>query len=147
MTAPPHLRLVPPLAADSRATWLTAAERDARAFVVRHGHALADPSLAGWVLEECAERAFDDAARRGAWEQLRITELWLRLGNMHRFFPQPRLVIAYYDTLGAFIPWLTTRGQLSRAREANMLVELEHGGAPLLERARDALRERQARRR
>lgn len=141
----PHLRLVPPLPADPRVAWLATAERDARGFVARHGHALSDPSLASWVIEECAERAWDLRTRTGAWEQLRIAELWLRLRNMHRFFPQPRLVLAYYDTLRAFVPWLVVQGRLSRSHGARMLEEHERTAAPLLERARGALRGRMMR--
>jgi hypothetical protein len=147
MTNSPHLRLVPPLHADPLVAWLALAQRDARAFVARHGHVLSDPSLASWVIEECAERAWDPTVRAGAWEQLRVTELWIRLGNMHRFFPQPRLVVAYYDTLRTFLPWLATQGRLARERGVKMLEEHEHAGGPLLERARDTLRARMVRRR
>jgi hypothetical protein len=141
------LRLVPPLPADPRAAWIATAERDARGFIMRHGHALADPSLASWVIEECAERAFRNCERRGAWELLGVTELWLRLGNMHRFFPQPRLVIAYYDTLRAFLPWLVMQGRLSRDHGSRMLHEHESSAAPLLERALELLKQRQISRR
>jgi hypothetical protein len=147
MIDPSHLRLVPPLPADPLRTWLARAERDAQSFVARHGHSLPDPSLASWVIEECAERAWDPAARLGAWDQLRVAELWLRLGNMHRFFPQPRLVLAYYDTLRAFLPWLVVQGRLTRDHGARMLDEHERASGPMLERARDALRERMVRRR
>ncbi len=143
----PHLRLVPPLPADPLVAWLARAQRDARGFVARHGHALLDPSLAGWVLEECAERAWDPAACMGAWQQLRLAELWLRLGNMHRFFPQPRLVVAYHDTLATFLPWLVVQGRLSREHGMRMLDELERAAGPMLERARSTLRERMVRRR
>ncbi|MET0284341.1 MAG: hypothetical protein ABW352_07720 [Polyangiales bacterium] len=147
MIHPPHLRLVPPLKADPLVAWLALAQRDARGFVARHGHVLSDPSLANWVLEECAERAWDPVARAGSWELLRVTELWLRLANMHRFFPQPRLVIAYYDTLRLFLPWLVTQGRLPRERGVPMLEEHERAAEPLLERARDTLRARMVRRR
>jgi hypothetical protein len=143
----PHLRLVHPSPTDPLLAWLTQAERDARGFVARHGHALSDPSLAGWVIEECADRAWDPVARAGAWQQLRVAELWLRLGNLHRFFPQPRLVVAYYDTLRAFLPWLVLQGRLTREHGARMLQEHERAGEPMIERARDTLRERWVRRR
>lgn len=143
-SAPTHLRLVSPTP-DARASWTARAERDARAFVARHGHALSDPSLAGWVIEECAELAWDAAPReeRGHWTSLRVGELWLRLANMHRFFPQPRLVIAYYETLRAFLPWLAMRGLLAREPAARMLEELERVGASMLEHAREQLASRQ----
>jgi hypothetical protein len=139
--APSHLRLVPPLPPDPRAAWMHLAERDSRGFIARHGHALPDPSLVAWVLEECAELAWE-RDQRGGWEALRVAELWLRLGSMHRFFPLPRLVVAYYETLRAFFPWLVLHGRLAREHGVHMLAELERAGTPMLERAREQLRQR-----
>lgn len=139
--APNHLRLVPPLPPNSRALWMQRASRDGQSFIARHGHALSDPSLAAWVLEECAELAWE-RDQVGGWEALRVAELWLRLGSMHRFFPQPRLVVAYYETLRAFFPWLALHGRLARERGVHMLDELERAGTPMLERAREQLRQR-----
>jgi hypothetical protein len=139
--APTHLRLVAPARPDARASWTACADRDARAFITRHGHALSDPSLAAWVIEECAELAWDaaPAEQRGSWSSLRLPKLWLRISNMHRFFPQPRLVIAYYDTLRVFLPWLSMRGLLEREHAVRMLEELDRVGLSMLERAREQL--------
>lgn len=135
----PHLRLVSEPTQDRQQAWFAQAERTARQFVRRHGHALSDPSLADWVVEQCAELAWE--AREGAprWSSLRVGELWLRLANLHRFFPQPRLVVAFYDTLRAFLPWLASQGLLEREACLQMIDQLEFVRSPMLERARDQL--------
>jgi hypothetical protein len=146
-----HLRLVAEPVRDAHQAWLARAERDGHHFLQRHGHLLSDPSLAGWVSEQCAELAWEARDGEPGWSALRITDVWLRLGNLHRFFPQPRLVVAFYETLRAFLPWLSSRGELDRELCGRMLEQLELVRSPMLERAREQLllrtrfRERQGR--
>lgn len=147
----PHLRLIVEPSRDAQQVWLARAARDGRQFLQRHGHLLSDPSLTEWVTEQCAELAWEARDGEPRWAALRIADVWLRLGNLHRFFPQPRLVVAFYETLRAFLPWLTVRGELEREPCARMLEQLEFVRSPLLERAREQLalrhrfRERQRR--
>jgi hypothetical protein len=138
-SGPPHLRLIVEPTRDLQQAWYTRAEREGRQFLLQHGHALSDPSLANWVVEQCAELAWE--ARDGApsWSALRVGDVWIRLGNLHRFFPQPRLVIAFYETLRAFLPWLSARRELPRELCVRMLDQLEFVRSPLLERAREQL--------
>jgi hypothetical protein len=138
-----HLRLVVEPVRDLQYAWFERADRGGKQFVLRHGNTLSDPSLAEWVVEQCAELAWE--ARDGVprWSGLHVRELWLRLGNLHRFFPQARLVVAFYETLRAFLPWLVARGELSREACLRMLEELELVRSPMLERAREHLALRQ----
>jgi hypothetical protein len=140
--AHPHLRLVVEPTHDVQHAWYARADHDARLFLLRHGHLLADPSLAHWVVEQCAELVWE--WRRGApdWSALRVGEVWLRLSNLHRFFPQPRLVVAFYETLHVFLPWLSSQAQLERASCHSMLEQLEAVRSPMLERAREQLVQR-----
>jgi len=135
----PHLRLVTEPTHDLQQAWFARAERTSQQFVRRHGNALSDPSLADWVVEQCAELAWESRSGAPQWSALRIAELWLRLANLHRFFPQPRLVVAFYDTLRAFLPWLTTQGQLEREACIAMIEQLEVVRSPMLEKAREQL--------
>ncbi|MEY4512095.1 MAG: hypothetical protein RLZZ450_4217 [Pseudomonadota bacterium] len=135
----PHLRLVVEPVPDAHHAWLARAEREGRQFLSRYGHLLSDPSLAEWVTEHCAELVWEARDGEPAWAALRITDVWLRLGNLHRFFPQPRLVVAFYETLRAFLPWLSARGELEREQCSRMLEQLEFVRSPMLERAREQL--------
>jgi len=139
----PHLRLVAEPGRDAQYAWFERALRCSRQFLLRHGNTLSDPSLADWVVEQCAELAWETREGTPQWSSLRVRELWLRLGNLHRFFPQPRLVVAFYDTLRVFLPWLVARGELSRESCLRMLEELELVRSPMLERAREQLALRQ----
>jgi hypothetical protein len=143
MTARPsarsHLRLVIEPTHEDQQSWYAQAERDARLFLLRCGHQLSDPSLTHWVVEQCAELAWHWRAGRPAWSALRVGEVWLRLANLHRFFPQPRLVVAFYDTLLAFLPWLASQGRLDHTACRAMLEQLERAREPMLERAREQL--------
>jgi hypothetical protein len=134
----PHLRLVTSTAPAQQA-WFAQAERDALEHVTRHGHLLSDPSLAPWVVEQCAELIWESQRGAASWDALSIAEVWRRLANLHHFFPQPRLVIAHYETLRVFLPWLSTQGRLERGRCLAKLAELEQASASLLERAREQL--------
>lgn len=122
-------------------TWSAAAAQEGRAFLLQRGHVLSDPSLATWVIEQCAELIAEHAAEL-AWSALPVDELWRRLENLQRFFPQPRLVIAHDETLRAFVWWLCGRGLLTRARGEQMLTELERHGGATLARAHEALARR-----
>jgi hypothetical protein len=135
----PALRLVVEPTLDVQHRWYARAEHDARLLLMRHGHLLSDPSLASWVVEQCAELAWEWKRGQPCWSALRIEEVWRRLDNLHRFFPLPRLVVAYYETLSAFLPWLVARGQLSRHTCAAQLEELERVRSPMLEQARAQL--------
>lgn len=142
----PTLRLVVQPTLDLQQAWYARAEHDARTFLMRHGHLLSDPSLAPWVVEQCAELVWQ--WREGAapcWSALRVRELWQRLDNLHRFFPLPRLVIAYYETLSSFLPWLAARGQISKETCIALLEELERVRSPMLEEASAQLAARSSR--
>lgn len=141
----PALRLVVEPTLDLQQAWYMRAEQDARTFLMRHGHLLSDPSLTHWVVEQCAELVWEwkDGAAP-SWAVLRVRELWRRLDNLHRFFPLPRLVVAYYETLSAFLPWLAARGQLTKQRCVEMLDELDVVRSPMLEEAQQLLASRSA---
>ena len=143
-TRTPHLRLVvEPTEARQRA-WFARVDRELRSFLARHGHALSDPSLAHWVIEECAELAWTARPDQPGWDALRVAASWHRLSHLHRFFPQPRLVVAFYETLRAFLPWLMQHGRLERGACLAMLQQLELVRSPLLEQARAQLERRYA---
>ena len=135
----PHLRLVIEPTEDHQHAWYAQSDREARQFLARSGHLLSDPSLAHWVVEQCAELAWQWRSGPPAWSVLRIDDVWLRLANLHRFFPQPRLVIAFYETLRHFLPWLAAEGRLERNVSLAMLDQLERVRSPMLERAHDLL--------
>lgn len=143
MTALPssraHLRLVIGPPDDLQHAWYAESEREARQFLARAGHLLADPSLAHWVVEQCAELVWQWRSGPPAWSALRVGEVWLRLANLHRFFPQPRLVVAFYETLSHFLPWLVRAGRLDHSLSLAMLDQLERVRSPMLERAQDQL--------
>jgi len=134
----PHLILVT-AAKNAQQSWFDQARSDALAHVTRYGHALSDPSLAEWVVEQCAELVWESKPGAPTWAELSISEVWRRLSNLQRFFPQARLVVAHYETLRTFLPWLSARGQLGRERCFAMLDELELASSPLLEQARAQL--------
>lgn len=142
----PVLRLVVEPALDVQHAWYAQAERDARVFLTKHGHLLSDPSLAHWVVEQCAELVWESCNReRPCWSLLRLREVWRRLDNLHRFFPLPRLVVAYDETLTVFLPWLVARGQLTREACVTQLEELERVRSPMLDEARTQLAARSRR--
>ncbi|MDB4989061.1 MAG: hypothetical protein JWN04_4239 [Myxococcaceae bacterium] len=138
-SARPYLRLLVAPREDLQQAWYTLADRDLRLFLLRQGHLLADPSLAHWVVEMCAELAWESRAGSADWSALSVGEVWQRLANLHRFFPQPRLVVAFYETLHMFLPWLTTQGRLERHTCLAMLDRLDRVRSPMLERAREQL--------
>ena len=137
----PELRLVAATIQEEQQRWYTRADRDLRRFLVHKGHALSDPSLAHWAVELCAELSWE--SRRApvpvGWSSLRIAEAWARLANLHWFFPQPRLMVAFHDTVQWFLPWLAEQGRLDRASCICMLEQLERVRMPLLEQAREQL--------
>ena len=135
----PHLRLVVEPTRAAQHAWYARAEHDARTFLLRHGHSLSDPSLTHWVVEQCAELIWQWRPEQPSWSALRVDEIWRSLDTLHRFFPLPRLVIAYYETLSAFLPWLCSRGQLDREACATQLDALELVRSPMLEQARAQL--------
>lgn len=143
MTAPhssrAHLRLVIEPTDDQQHAWYAQSDREAHQFLARCGHLLADPSLAHWVVEQCAELVWQGRSGAPAWSGLRVSDVWLRLANLHRFFPQPRLVVAFYETLRHFLPWLASEGRLERCLSIAMLDQLERVRSPMLERAHDLL--------
>lgn len=135
----PHLRLIAN-SSSARERWLTQAQRDARTFVLRDGHLLSDPSLAPWVIEQCAELVLEAGAL--VWCALPIELLWKRLANLHRFYPQARLIVAHYETLRVFLPWLCLRGELKREDGLRLLDSLERVSTPMLAQAREQLARR-----
>jgi len=143
--ARPPLRLVVEPTIDPQHEWFARAERDARTFLVRHGHLLSDPSLVHWVVEQCAEFVWEWSRGRPSWAMLRVDDVWRRLENLNDFFPLPRLVVAYYETLRAFLPWLAARGLLERPACLAQLEQLERVRSPTLEEARSQLAARAVR--
>jgi hypothetical protein len=127
---------------DEQQVWLAQAERDARAFLMKHGHLLSDPSLVHWVVEQCAELVWEWHRSRPSWTVLQVADVWAQLERLHDFFPLPRLVVAYYETLAAFLPWLAARAQIERAECAHQLAELERVCSPTLSEARRLLASR-----
>lgn len=139
-SARPALRLIVQPTQDVRHAWYTRCAAEGRAFLLCRGHLLSDPSLTPWVIEQCAEFVWEWRGDEApAWSHLRMREIWWRLDQLHRFFPLPRLVIAYYETLEAFLPWLAARGRLERGRGLALLEELEQARSSLLVRAREQL--------
>ena len=136
---PASLRLVVAHANDPLREWSREAVREGRDFLVRRGHLLSDPSLATWVIEQCAELIAEVTQGEIGWDALPLEEVWRRLDNLQRFFPQPRLVVAHYETLSVFVPWLRGRGLLTPTRCEEMLAQLERVGAATLRRAREQL--------
>ena len=134
-----HLRLVIEPTDDLQQAWYAQSDREARQFLARSGHLLSDPSLDHWVVEQCAELVWQWRSGPPAWSVLRVGDVWLRLANLHRFFPQPRLVVAFYETLSHFLPWLASAGRLERSLSLAMLDQLERVRSPMLERAHDQL--------
>jgi hypothetical protein len=139
---PASRRLVVSRARDAQREWMAEARRESQEFLARRGHLLADPSLATWVLEQCAELIGETAEAAPAWGALPLEEVWRRLDNLQRFFPQPRLVVAHHETLRAFVPWLCGRGLLTIVAGEDMLTLLERVSAQALRRARDELARR-----
>lgn len=138
----PTLRLVIEPTRARQHAWYESAERDGRNFLMRHGHALSEPCLAYWVVEQCAELVWEWQPEEPSWSALRVGELWQRLDNLHRFFPLPRLVVAHHETLTSFLPWLSSRGQLDRRACTALLDELARASSPMLEEALATLRAR-----
>ena len=128
---------------DRERAWSLEAAHESQVFLVRRGHLLSDPSLATWVIEQCAELIVETASGELTWSALPLDALWRRLRNLQRFFPQPRLVVAHDETLRAFVPWLCGRGLLTPAGREEMLSELERVGRATLQRAQQELTLRQ----
>ena len=131
-------RLVIARGGDGTRAWSIEAAREGREFLVRRGHLLSDPSLASWVIEQCAE-LICETGNDLAWGALPLDALWRRLANLQRFFPHPRFVVAHDETLRAFVPWLCGRGLLTMSHGEQMLAELQRVGCETLRRAREEL--------
>jgi hypothetical protein len=110
---------------------------------------VAEQDYVEFVLLSCADLAWElrDEARGGKpgharWSALSVTELFRRLAVQHEFFPQPELVVTFYEVLQIFLPWLAEQHLISRASWERLSAELALAKAPLVDDARRVLRAR-----
>ncbi len=122
-------------------TWAQRSSLDIASFLERHRLVAQDPH-AETVLLQCAGLVWEKRVGAPRWSSLSVRELFRRLKIDQAFYPDPALVLAYYEVLHAFIAWLTETQRISPHTCDKLLDELARERSPLVDDARRVLRTR-----
>jgi hypothetical protein len=122
-------------------TWNERASAHIAMFLLRHPEVGEQP-FTELVLLNCADLVWELRQGQPRWSALSIPQLFRRLEIQHEFYPQPALLVAHYDTLSVFIPWLAERGLISKGSYGRLMAELQLVRSPLVDNARRQLQAR-----
>lgn len=121
--------------------WAERSSADISAFLKRHPLVARDPH-AETVLLQSALVVWEQRQGQPSWASLPISEIFRRLRIDQEFYPDPALVLAYYEVLHAFVAWLVQDARIDD-RTCNLLLDaLVLEKKPMVDEARRVLRAR-----
>jgi hypothetical protein len=122
-------------------TWAQRSSLDIASYLERHPLVAQDPHAEA-VLLQCAALVWEKRVGSPVWASLSVSELFRRLKIDQAFYPDPTLVLAYYEVLHTFIAWLTEAHRISAHTCDTLLDDLAREKTPLVDDARKVLRAR-----
>lgn len=119
------------------------AQADIAAFL-RENVLVARTPFATSLLFDAAALAYEGQMAQPCWAGLSVELLFKRLRVEQAFFPAPEKVVAYYEVLHLFVPFLVEHGLVDDDAGDSFLDALAHAKVPLVDAARKVLRTRRA---